>query len=112
MTVDRWGISVRDRLGVIDTVRFHADLARPAHQMAAKVTEHDNTRSTEMYSMYEAYARERMRRQLTEYAQQRLSANLASARMWQRLARYSARQAARSSNRVAENPAQEYQLAG
>lgn len=65
-----------------------------------------------MYSMYEAFARERMREQVEQAAQRRLSARLASARMWRRVASYSAGRAARSSRRVAEQSAADYQLVG
>jgi len=65
-----------------------------------------------MYSMYEAFARERMREQLEQAAQHRLSAHLASARMWRRLASYSAGRAARSSHRLAEHSPADYQLVG
>ncbi|MGI8666425.1 MAG: hypothetical protein ACR2N4_10390 [Jatrophihabitans sp.] len=64
-----------------------------------------------MYSMYEALARERMREQQEQAARRRLSQQLASAQRWQRLAAYSARRAARSRRRLAENPAADYQLA-
>ncbi|MFL6162749.1 MAG: hypothetical protein ACJ74U_11040 [Jatrophihabitantaceae bacterium] len=65
-----------------------------------------------MYSMYEAFARERMREQLEQAAQRRLSAQLAAARRWRRLAAYSARRAARSSRRLADHSAADYQLVG
>jgi len=65
-----------------------------------------------MYSMNEAFARERMRLQLEQSARQRLADGMASARLWQRLASYSARRAARSSRRLAETSATDYQLAG
>lgn len=65
-----------------------------------------------MYAMYEGFARERMREQLEQAAQRRLSAHLASARMWRRLAAYSAGRAARSSRRLAEHSAADYQLVG
>ncbi|UQX89729.1 hypothetical protein M6D93_06935 [Jatrophihabitans telluris] len=63
-----------------------------------------------MYSQYEALARERMREQHAHAAHMRLSNELASARLWQRLAAFSARRAARSQRRLAEHSA-DYQLA-
>lgn len=63
-----------------------------------------------MFSMYEAFARERMREQVEQAAQHRLSAQLASVRRWHRLASYSAARAARSSRRLAEHSAAKYQL--
>jgi hypothetical protein len=65
-----------------------------------------------MYAIYEGYARERIREQLEQAAQRRLSAQLASARRWRRLAAFSAGRAARSSRRLAEQSAADYQLAG
>ncbi len=65
-----------------------------------------------MYSMYEAFARERMREQREQAAQRRLSSQLASAQLWRRLAAYSAGRAAQSSRRLAEQPAADYQLVG
>jgi hypothetical protein len=70
------------------------------------------TRSTTMYSMYEALARERMREQREQSARQRLSHDLASVRRWRRLAAYSERRAARSRRALAEHSAVDYQLAG
>jgi hypothetical protein len=65
-----------------------------------------------MYSMYEALARERQREQREQAARQRLSQQLASVRLWQRLAAYSARRAARSRYHLAEQSAADYQLVG
>ncbi len=65
-----------------------------------------------MYSMYEALARERNREQLERASRQRLSRQLASARLWNRLAAYSVRRAARSQRQLAENSDAELQLAG
>jgi hypothetical protein len=113
MTVDRWGVSSRDRHGVIDIKGRRNELAMPVRRGAdATVLFTDLSRSIQMYSMYEAFARERMREQVEQAAQHRLSANLASARMWRRLASYSASRAARSSRRLAERSAADYQLVG
>lgn len=65
-----------------------------------------------MYSMYEALARERQREQREQAARQRLSQQLASARLWQQVAVYSARRAARSRRQLAEQSAADYQLVG
>ncbi|MDQ2838466.1 MAG: hypothetical protein M3Y42_16010 [Actinomycetota bacterium] len=65
-----------------------------------------------MYSMYEALARERNREQREQAARQRLSQQVASARLWQRLAAYSAGRAARSRRQLAEQSAADYQLVG
>ena len=111
MTVDRWGASSRDRHGVIDLKRRRYELARPVRRaVAATVVFTDLSRSIQMYSMYEAFARERMREQVEQAAQRRLSSQLASARMWRPLASYSAGRAARSSRRLAEQSAADYQL--
>jgi hypothetical protein len=113
MTVDRWGVSSRDRHGVIDIKRFLAERAKPARPSTdSTVLFADLSRSIQMYSMYEAFARERMRQQVEQAAQHRLSSQLASARMWRRLAAYSASRAARSSRRLAEQSAADYQLVG
>ncbi len=113
MTVDRWGVSSRDRHGVIDIKRRRSELATPARWGAeSTILSTDLPRSIQMYSMYEAFARERMRDQLEQAAQRRLSAHVASARMWRRLASYSASRAARSSRRVAEHSTSDYQLVG
>ena len=113
MTVDRWGVSSRDRHGVIDTKRYRAELAMPARSgTGSTVLFADLSRSIQMYSMYEAFARERMREQVEQAAQRRLSSQLASARMWRRFASYSAGRAARSSRWLAEQSAADYQLAG
>ena len=112
MTVDRWGASSRDRHGVIDIKRRRGELATPAHWGAESTVLCNSQRSIQMYSMYEAFARERMQEQLEQAAQRRLSAHLASARMWRRLASYSAGRAARSSRRLAEQSASDYQLVG
>lgn len=63
-----------------------------------------------MYSMYEALARERMRERQEQAARQRLCSQLSSARLWRRLAAFSARQEARSRYRLAERSAVDYQL--
>jgi hypothetical protein len=68
-------------------------------------------RSIQMHYMYEALARDRQREQQERAAQNRLASELASARLWLRLAAYAARRAARSQNRLAEHSAAEYQLA-
>jgi hypothetical protein len=113
MTVDRWGVSSRDRHGVVDIKRYRAEQAKPARpDTGSTVLFADLSRSIQMYSMYEAFARERMREQREQAAQRRLSSQLASARMWRRLASYSASRAARSSRRLAEQSAADYQLAG
>ncbi len=65
-----------------------------------------------MYPLYEALARERQREQREQAAQSRLARELASTRLWLRLAAYSSRRAARSQARLAERPMAEYQLAG
>jgi len=65
-----------------------------------------------MYALYEGLARERTRERLEQAAQRRLSAQLASARRWRRLASYSAGRASRSSHRLAEQSAADYQLVG
>ena len=65
-----------------------------------------------MYSMYEALARERQREQREQAVHRRLSQQVASARLWQRLASYSAHRAARSRRQLAEQPASDYQLVG
>jgi hypothetical protein len=64
-----------------------------------------------MHQMYEALARERMREQRERAARSRLAAEVASVRMWQRLATYALRRAARSSRQLAEHSAVDYQLA-
>jgi CRISPR/Cas system CSM-associated protein Csm2 small subunit len=74
--------------------------------------ETNSLRSTQMYSMYEALARDRMREQRERAAHQRLVNELVSARRWQWLAAYTARRAARSQRRLAERSAADYQLAG
>ena len=113
MTVDRWGVSSRDRHGVIDNKRHRNELARPARCGATSaVLTYDSMRSIPMYAIYEGYARERICEQLEQAAQRRLSAQLASARRWRRLAAFSAGRAARSSRRLAEQSAADYQLAG
>jgi hypothetical protein len=70
------------------------------------------SRSTQMYSMYEALARERMQDQLARAARRRLSQQLVSAHRWRRLAAYSTRRAARSDRRLAEQSAADFQLVG
>lgn len=106
---DRRGISPLDRHGVIETERFPREPAVSDRNWFT-TTDTFSDRSIQMYSMYEAFARERMRDQLEQSASRRLSAELASARMWQRLAAYSARRAARSSRRLSEHSAADYQL--
>jgi hypothetical protein len=113
MTVDRWGVSSRDQQGVTDSKRRRNELAMPAWWSAEPTVLFNNSaRSIQMYSMYEAFARERMREQLEQAAQRRLSAQVASARMWRRLAAYSAGRATRSSRRLADHSAADYQLVG
>ena len=70
------------------------------------------SRSSQMYQLHEALARERMRERLDQAAHARLQNELASVRLWHRLAAYSARRAARSERRLAEHPAADYQLVG
>ena len=53
-----------------------------------------------------------MREQREQSARQRLVDGMASARLWQRLAAYSERRAARSSRRLAEQSTADYQLVG
>jgi hypothetical protein len=65
-----------------------------------------------MYTMYEALARERAQEQAMLAAQYRLSHQLVTARRWHRLAAYSARRAARSQHRLAEQLSADYQLVG
>lgn len=65
-----------------------------------------------MYAMYEALARERTQEQRVSAARDRLSRQLADARRWHRLAAYSARRAARSERRLAEQLGTDYQLVG
>ena len=111
MTIDRWGVSSRDQHGVTDRRRRRTELAMPARWRAELTVLFNNSaRSIQMYSMYEAFARERMREQLEQAAQRRLSAQVASARMWRRLASYSASRAVRSSRRLAEHSTADYQL--
>ena len=64
-----------------------------------------------MYAQYEALARERMREQREHAAHVRMTNELASARLWRRLAAYAARRAQRSERRRAEHSAADYQLA-
>jgi hypothetical protein len=63
-----------------------------------------------MYSQSEVLARERMREQRQHAAHRRLSQELASARLWQRLAAYASRRAARSEGRLAERSVPDHQL--
>lgn len=65
-----------------------------------------------MFTMYEAFARERTQEQAVLAAQHRLSQQLVQARRWHRLAAYSAKRAARSERKLAEQLAVDYQLAG
>jgi muconolactone delta-isomerase len=65
-----------------------------------------------MYQMHEALARERQREQREQAAQRRLASEVASVRLWQRLAHYASRRAARSSRRLAEHSAADYSLVG
>jgi hypothetical protein len=67
--------------------------------------------SIQMYHMHEALARERIREQREQAARRRLVAEVASVRLWQRLAAYASRRAARSSRRLAEHSASDYSLA-
>jgi hypothetical protein len=70
------------------------------------------SRSLTMYQLHEALARERVREQLERAAHARLLRELASVRLWHRLAAYSARRVARSERRLAEHSAADYQLVG
>jgi hypothetical protein len=63
-----------------------------------------------MYAMYEALARDRMREQRRDVAQARRASELASVRLWHRLAAYAARRAARSQRQLAERSAADYDL--
>jgi hypothetical protein len=65
-----------------------------------------------MFTMYEAFARERTQEQRTLAAQYRLTQQLSQARRWHRLAAFSARRAARSERRLTEELAADYQLVG
>jgi hypothetical protein len=65
-----------------------------------------------MFTMYEALARERTCEQHAAAAHHRLSQQLVQARRWHRLAAYSARRAARSERRLAEQLGADYQLVG
>jgi hypothetical protein len=65
-----------------------------------------------MYTMYEAFARERNQEQAVLAAQHRLSRQLVQARRWNRLAAYSANRAARSERQLAERLGTDYQLVG
>jgi len=104
---DRQGVSPLDRHGVTERDRH-----RPAALACTSTTTDVNTdRSIEMYSMYEAFARERMRERREQALAQRLSSELAAGRLWRWLAAFSARQAARSERRLAAQAAG-YQLAG
>jgi hypothetical protein len=67
--------------------------------------------SIQMYQMHEALARERIREQREQAARRRLVAEVVSVRLWQRLAAYASRRAARSSRRLAEHSASDYSLA-
>ena len=107
--IDRRGINPLDQHGVIDEERFRQDPSDDDRTPSGTIINFSN-RSTQMYSMYEAFARERTREQLERAASQRLSSQLASARLWRRLAAYTARRAARSNRRLAE--ARDYQLVG
>jgi hypothetical protein len=109
--VDRQGISSLDRHGVIEMEPLNKQLP-PSVQFQITFASISINRSIQMYSMYEAFARERSREQLEQSAQRRLAHDVASARMWHRLASFSARRAARSSRRVADHAAAEYQLVG
>jgi hypothetical protein len=104
-----------DRHGVSE--RFVAGDARsPVGSTASRLHLSDlnlsTTRSTTMYAMYEALARERLREQREQSARWRLSHDLAAARRWRRLAAYSAGRAARSRRQLAEHSAADYQLVG
>lgn len=109
--IDRRGISPLDRHGVIELERFPQE-PPTSDRTWFHTTDTFTTRSIRMYSMYEAFARERMREQLQRSSSQRLSADLASARLWHRVASFSARRAARSSRRVADHSAADFQLVG
>ena len=112
--IDRRGANSLDRHGVIDTAPSYLTEPMPG-QFAAHFSRTNRARlvrSIQMYSMYEALARERQREQRERAAHQRLSRQLASVRLWQRLAAYSARRAARSRYQLAEQSAADYQLVG
>jgi hypothetical protein len=112
--VDRRGVNPLDRHGVTDTALTRQSAPVPGRIMAhfSHTNRASLVRSTQMYSMYEALARERQREQREQAARQRLSRQLASLRLWQRLAAYSAGRATRSRYHLAEQPAADYQLAG
>lgn len=65
-----------------------------------------------MYTMYEPLARERTQEQTVLAAQRRLCQQLVQVRRWHRLAAYSARRAARSERRLAQQLGADYQLVG
>ncbi len=65
-----------------------------------------------MYTMYAALARDRSRELQVEAAHHRLCQQLTTARMWNRLAAFTARRAVRSQRRLAEDSAADYQLVG
>ena len=62
-----------------------------------------------MFTMYEAHARERQREMLADAAHRRLVQQVATARLWHRLAMFAVRRADRSQLRLDESAA-EYQL--
>ena len=104
-TIDRRRVSYWIDLGAASSPLRSAggaELAVHAANRHFRQSEFHSTdlhRSTQMYSMYEALARERMREQQELARAARLSQRLASARLWRRLAAYSARRAARSRRR-------------
>lgn len=107
--IDRRGISPLDQHGVIEVDQLRLEPSAADRTWFSTISNF-TVRSIQMYSMYEAFARERMREQLERSASQRLSADLASARRWQRLASFSARRAARSARRLAAYSSADYQL--
>jgi hypothetical protein len=64
-----------------------------------------------MSSMYEAYARERMRTRLDVAAQRRLVEQVAAVRLWARVSAFAEKRAARS-RRLVDQSAADYQLVG
>jgi len=64
-----------------------------------------------MYQLYEALARERIRDQHEAAARRRLASQVASVRLWERLAAYAAGRAARSTHKVEQHAASEFSLA-
>lgn len=63
-----------------------------------------------MYCQQEAFARERIRDRRAMAARRNMAGEAASIRMWQRLAAFSARRAARSQERLEELTAADHPL--